>query len=86
MVDPDYLQRRRQELGLERYDLLQKVQKWLDEAYNNQARALSLNNGVLKVMTANASVASELRMRQTELTSVLSGEEITRVQIVIGTR
>ena len=84
MVDRDYLQKRRQELGLERYDVLQKVQQWLEIAYPEQARALSLNNGVLKLVTANASVASELRMRQTELAAHLPDEELKRIQIVIG--
>ena len=84
MVDPDYLQKRRQELGMERYDLLQTVQRWLEEQYPGQARALSFNKGVLKLVIANASVASELRMRQTELGPLLPKEEISRVQVVIG--
>lgn len=63
----DYLARRAQKLDLGREDALQTAQKLLDEMYPSQARALSLNNETLKIVTVSAPVASELRMRQVQI-------------------
>ena len=60
----DYLKRKSLELGLERGEQLAAIQDYLDELFPGQCRAASLNDGVLKIMTPNSSVASELRMRQ----------------------
>lgn len=68
----DYLARRAQQLDLGREDALQSAQKLLDEMYPSQARALSLNNETLKIVTASAPVASELRMRQVQIIKRLS--------------
>lgn len=63
----DYLSKRAKELGLDRGEALIKVQAELDRLYPGQARAVSLNRQVLFLATANASLASELRLRQVEL-------------------
>ncbi len=68
----DYLSRRAQQLGLDREQTLERAQKLLEEMYPDQARALSLNKEVLKIVTANASVASELRFRQVQILKRLS--------------
>lgn len=67
MLEADYFERKRRELGLDRAEVLTKVQLWLDERYPEQARARSLHQGVLRLVTPSASVASELRLRQLEL-------------------
>lgn len=60
-----YLSRRADELGLERENQLAEIQAYLDEKYGpNQCRAASINDGVLKITTRNASLASELRFDQ----------------------
>jgi hypothetical protein len=63
----DYLRQRAAELGLERGDQLVEIQAHLDELYPGMCRAVSLNDGVLKITAANSSMASELRMRQVGL-------------------
>jgi hypothetical protein len=63
----DYLQKKAQELGLERGDQLHEIQKYLDELYPGLCRAASINEGILKIIVVNASVASELRFRKAEL-------------------
>jgi hypothetical protein len=62
----NYLRKKAAELGLERGDQLSAIQAHLDELYPGQCRAISLNDGLLKITTPNASMASELRMRQRE--------------------
>ena len=59
----DYLKKRAGELGLERGGQLAKIQEYLDELYPGMCRAVSLNDGVLKIAVTNSSVASELRHR-----------------------
>lgn len=83
MIDPDYLAKKRQELGLERYDALQKVQNWLDERYPGQARALSLNRGVLKLTTASASVATDLRFQQINIIESFCPDGVEKIQVLI---
>lgn len=83
MIDPDYLDRRRKELGMERYDMLQQVQAWLDERYPEQVRAQSFNHGVLKLVVSSSSTASELRLAQVQIQALSA--DISRVQVVIGT-
>lgn len=79
----DYLQRRATELGLERADTLLIVQKLLDQWYPLQVRVVSLNDGVLRLVTPSAVVAGELRLRQVELRKAI-GESVARLQIHIG--
>lgn len=62
-----YFERKRVELGMDRQDTLQTIQAILDKWYPGMARAKRLHQGVLRLETASASVASELRMRQLEL-------------------
>lgn len=85
MLDPDYFEQKRKQLGLERYDTLQKVQGWLNEHYPDQARAISLNRNVLRLVTASAPVASDLRFRQVEILA-LTGGEAERLQVQISRR
>jgi hypothetical protein len=63
----EYLERKRRDLGLDRADDLTRVQGVLDKWYPGMARARQWHQGVLRVVTPNSSVASELRMRQLEL-------------------
>lgn len=67
MLEADYFERKRRELGMERADELDRIQTTLDEWYPGLARAKQLHLGVLRIVTPNASVASELRLRQVEL-------------------
>lgn len=68
-----YLKKRAKQLGLERGQQLGVIQRHLDGLYPGQCRAVSLNEGVLKVTTPNASVASELRFKQAQITSRFEG-------------
>jgi hypothetical protein len=81
----DYLQKRAAELDLGRGSQLAATQTYLDELYSGQCRAVSLNDGVLKITTPNASVASELRLRQVEILAALQQHGTTRLQILLGT-
>jgi len=86
VLDADYSEhfaRRRQELGMEREDVLAGVQKVLDSWYPGKVRARRLHQGVLRVVTASASVAGELRLRQVELMEAAGLPEV-RLAISIG--
>ncbi len=82
MLEADYFERKRRELGMEREDVLVRAQAVLDAWYPGQVRAKRLHQGVLRVVTASASVAGELRMRQLELLEA-AGLEGTRLAISI---
>ena len=79
----DHLKRRAAELGLDRANQLAEIQKYLDERFGGQCRAASLNDGVLKITTQNASLASELRLRQIKLVERLQGYDIVKILIRI---
>lgn len=79
----DYLERKRRQLGLNRGDDLVRIQGVLDDWFPGQARARQLHQGVLRLVTPNASVASELRMRQQELLRVCGLVQV-RLAISIG--
>ena len=83
MLEDDYFANKRASLGMDRQDTLATAQKLLDALYPGLAHALSLNDGVLKITTPNASVASDLRLRQVELVRRFSHVDITRIQISI---
>lgn len=83
MLEADYFERKRRELGLDREDQLKRVQAWLEERYPGQVRARQLHRGVLKLDTPSAPVASELRLRQLELLAACDLRE-TRLAIRIG--
>lgn len=85
MIDPDYFNQKRQELGLERYETLQTVQAWLEAHYPGQARAVSLNKGVLRLVTPSAAVASDLRFKQQAILQ-LCPNEADSVRISISKR
>jgi len=82
MLDAEYFERKRRELGMDRADVLVRVQELLDTWYPGLVRARQLHQGVLRVVTPNASVASELRMRQMELIAAC-GLSDTRLAISI---
>lgn len=77
----DYLQRKAQALDLSRGDSLRLVQSYLDTLYPNQTRALSLNQGVLKIVTPNASLASELRLHQVAIVNTVN-EQVAKRPII----
>jgi hypothetical protein len=79
----DYFAKKRAELGMDREDDLARVQAVLERWYPGQARAKRLHQGVLRVVTPSAGVASELRMRQMELLAVCGFGEV-RLAISIG--
>lgn len=62
-----HLRRTARRLDLGRGEALMAIQKQLDRLYPGQTRTISLNDGVLKVATLSAAVASELRLRQVTL-------------------
>ncbi len=82
-MDSNYLNRRAQELGLGREETLQKVQAWLDAQYPGRCRALSLNDGKLKLTTPDSVVASDLRMRQIEVLNHFAAEGVKTLAISI---
>lgn len=81
----DYLARRAQQLDLGRADALEKAQELLEQMYPGQARALSLNNGTLKIVTVSAPVASDLHLRQVQILKRLAdtGHEIKKLHLQI---
>jgi hypothetical protein len=86
--DKDYLTQRALELGLDRADILTAAQKFFDQAFPRQVRARSYLAGVMRVTTQDASVASELRLRQIELMRQLNlnidtANQITQLNIQI---
>ena len=89
MLEPlprNYLAKKAQELNLERGRDLQKIQRLLDSLWAGQTRVVSLNHAVLKVVTPNASIASELRFGQVKLLGQmrnLSHSPIERLHIQI---
>ena len=80
----DYLQKRAAELNLGRGSQLVAIQTYLDGLYPGQCRAVSLNDGVLKITTPSASVASELRLRQVEILAAPSLHGVGRMQLSLG--
>lgn len=78
-----YLQKRAQELGLERGRALKDAQAVLDDFCSGQARAKSLNNGTLQVTTSSSVVASELRLNQIAILNQLDDTSIKKLHIKI---
>jgi hypothetical protein len=83
VLEPDYFANKRAELGMDRADKLTEIQTKLDEWYPDQVRARQIHQGVLRLVTPNSSVASELRMRQVELGQLFDLAD-TRIAISIG--
>jgi hypothetical protein len=81
MLEPEYFAKKRAELGLDRADVLARIQATLEAWYPGQARARQLHQGVLRIVTPNASVAGELRMRQVEL---LAAHGLGEVRVAIS--
>ena len=84
-IDPNYLDRRRQELDLDRQDFLAQVQQLMDRRYAGRVRAVSFNYGILRLVTPSAVLASELRLNQVAILQELSGRQVLRLQITIAT-
>lgn len=78
-----YLDKRARELGLGRAEDLGKVQKLLDRLYAGQTRALKIKDGALTIITPSASVASDLRLRQTELIDRFGKEVTSRINRLV---
>ncbi len=85
-IDPEYLQHRADELGLDRGKILATIQTSLDRRFPGKVRAKSLNNGVLRIVTPSASLASELRLMQVMLIAEFHdlGAEFERLSITIA--
>jgi hypothetical protein len=81
MIEPEYFERKRREMGLDRVDVLQGIQVTLDAWYPGQARARQIHQGTLRIVTPSASVASQLRMRQLEL---LAAHALTETRVAIS--
>lgn len=75
----DYLQKKSAKLGLDRAHTLRAIQQRLDNMFPGECRAVSIQDGVLRVTTPNASVAGELRFRKAELKTA----EVKKVVIQI---
>jgi hypothetical protein len=84
VLEGNYFDQKRKQLGMDRLDILTRIQQWLDANYPGQARAKQLHLGTLRVVTPNASVASDLRMRQVELVQACELDVDTRVAISIA--
>lgn len=83
-----YLKRKAATLDLDRGAALKKIQGLLDKDFPAKTKAKSLNEGVLKIITPSASVASELRLRQEQYIPVFTQattRSIERLHIQITT-
>jgi hypothetical protein len=83
MLEKDYFEKKRADLGLDRGDQLMKIQATLDKWYPGVAKAKMLHQGTLRILTQSASVAGDLRMRQIEFLKDV-GLENTRLAVMIG--
>lgn len=79
----DYFVKKRLKLGMDRGETLAQTQALLDGWYPGQARAKSLNNDVLTIVTPSSVVASELRLRQVELLQAIARLGLTNVRLAI---
>jgi hypothetical protein len=80
----DYLKKKAEQLRLDRGDALTDVQAELEKRYPGQVRAVSFNDGVLRLITPSSGVASELRLGQVELIKTLKlTEPLKRLAITI---
>ena len=75
----EYLRDKADELDVGRADALQIIQIELERRYPEKTRALALHQGKLRVITPNASVAGDLRLRQLDFL------EIIRMTVPTGT-
>lgn len=74
------LKRRARELGLHRADELSLIQHFLDQKYPGKCRAVSLNEGMLKISTTSASVSSELHWAKFSLIRQFPGVKKIKIQ------
>ena len=82
----DYFSAKRDQLGMDRANVLQQIQATLDAWYPGATRVKQLHHGVLRIVTPNASVAADLRLRQRELLAQhkAAAQTIERLQISIA--
>jgi hypothetical protein len=73
----DYLKKVAGKLDMGRAGQLVEIQSYLDGLYPGQCRAISINKGVLKITTPNASVASELRYKHRQIAEMFGIESVT---------
>jgi hypothetical protein len=78
----DYLKKKAADLGLERADQLREIQAYLEELYPGQCRAVSINDGILKIKTSSSSLASEIRFNQLRLRNKFKSIQVNRIQII----
>jgi hypothetical protein len=85
MLESDYFAKKKKQLGFDRVDHLAVIQVWCDTEYPGQVRAKQFHRGVLRLITASAVIAGELRWRQIELMGLSTFDEpVLRIQISIG--
>jgi hypothetical protein len=82
----DYLARRSVELGLGRGDTISSIQALLDESYPALTRVLSVQDGLVRVVTPNASLASDLRLKQLQILPQLQSFDATITKMVVQVR
>ena len=82
----DYLEKKKRQLGMDRADQLKTVQRLLDERYGARARAVSLQDGVLKVTSTSSAIASDIRLNQVDIITQVRAEEITVTRLQISSR
>lgn len=84
MIDQEYFERVKQQLGFERADQLSAAQTWLDERYGvGTMYAKMLHQGSLRVVTASAPAAGDLRMRQLDFLAAVGLSDV-RLVVTIG--
>lgn len=77
----DILAKRQIELDIGRSDILIQAQKELDKLYPGRCRALAIRDGVIKIITASASVAGDLRIRQVAFLALIPAATKIHIQI-----
>jgi hypothetical protein len=82
----DYLARRSVDLGLDRGNTIAAIQVLLDESYPTLTRVLSVQDGLVRVVTPNASLASDLRLKQLQILPQLQTIDATITKLVVSVR
>lgn len=82
----DYLKKKARQLGLERGDFITAAQAYMDGRWPGQVRVLSFNGGLVRLVTPNAALASELRLGQLEILRELRRRDpaVEQLAVTIG--
>ncbi len=80
----DILQSRADDLDLERGGQIAAIQEILNRKYPGKVRAKSLNDGLLTITTPSSSVASDIRLSQSQLIKQLNNYQVESIKIKIG--